>query len=1010
MNVKRAEGNAPPPTDVLVRYSVLGSLTAKCGSKTVAVSGPRQRTILSMLVASWGRVVSVDGLVDAVWGERPPATARTQIAICIGALRKAFKNAGAHSGIILTEHPGYRLETECSETDLMRFTTLSAEATAAAEQGRLVEASALYRTALDLWQNRAFAGVTGRPIEDEATRLDEKRLTVYEAWAELELQLERHQSLIPELTAVTRDHPFHEQLKNYLMLAQYRSGRRAEAAEGFRVWRSHFVDELGLEPGPAITELHNAILRDDPGLMPAETKPEPQAELPFVPAELPPDTSVFIGREKETEQLNLLLADRGPLVALVTGVAGSGKTSLVVHWAHEVAKEFPDGVLYADSFANDGEGGRAAYAMAGRFLRAFGLPSDRIPVEMGERISLYRSVIADRRALFIFDSIGTMEQLRLLLPGSGRSRAVVIGREQLAVDHDVVRVTLGLMPAVEARELVRRIAGIPPSPRYDGTDPVPDDDAMRELVRLCDGLPLALRIAARRLAAKRHWSVQHLVSRLSDERRRLDELSTGGLEVRASFALTYQALSREAAAAFRLLGLLDLPDFTAWVGAALLEVPVSEAEDILEQLVDAQFLTVSGKLGAGGLRYRFHDLLRLYARERAQGEIAQDERDAAQERVFHAYLVLAGEAHRREYGGDFSIVHGSTPCDTGILPAAVVDGLLLSPLDWYEAERASLVALVTQACRLGRDELAWELVMCSVVLFETRTYYDDWRHVAELALKTCRQTGNRRGEAAMCFELGSVEMFQQRFDLAIPCFESALRLFDQVGEVHGRALTLRNMAIVDRVRGNLGAAREQLEEARAIFRSVGDVSAEAHALSQMSQIELEWHRAEEAVRLSLEAVRIANTLGETRGTAQAYHRLANAYAHRRQFAQAEEAYGLVLSMVRRKQDRRGEAHALLGLGECRLACGRLAEAENDLLVALPLAQRAADPSLLARVNLALGRCCEELGRHLRADQYRRAADHCLEHIGAAARPKHSAEMRARVPVGAVTSAGGAPSD
>lgn len=985
MIVNRAEGNTPTQAEVLVRYSVLGALTVKCGSRTVAVSGPRQRTILSMLVVSWGRVVSVDSLVDAVWDERPPATARTQIAICIGALRKAFKSAGVHSDIILTEHPGYRLETACSETDLMRFTALSAEAAAAAEQRRPAEASALYRKALDLWQNRAFAGVTGRRIEDEATRLDEKRLTAYEAWAELELQLERHHSLISELAAVTRDHPFHEQMMNYLMLAQYRSGRRAEASEGFRIWRSNFVKELGLEPGSAVTELHNAILRDDPGLMPAGTKTDPQAEPPLVPAELPPDTAEFIGRVHEHDQLNLLVAENGPLVALVTGVAGSGKTSLVVHWAHEVAKKYPDGILYADSLVNDGEPGAAAYAMAGRFLRAFGLPSDRIPVETGERISLYRSVIASRRALLIFDNIGTMEQLRLLLPGSGHSRAVVIGREQLAVDNHVVRVALGLMPEAEARELVRRIAGTPPPPRYDGTAPIPDDDAMRELVRLCDGLPLALRIAGRRLAARRHWSVTHLVSRLSDEQRRLDELSTGGLEVRASFALTYQALSPEAAGAFRLLGLLELPDFTAWVAAALLEVSVSEAEDVLEHLVDAHFLTVSGKPGTGGLRFRFHDLLRLYAREQAQKEIPQDERDAARERVFRAYLILAGEGHRQEYGGDFSIIRGSTPCDTGVLPAAVVDELLLSPLDWYEAERASLVALVTQACRLGRDELAWELVMCSVVLFEARSYYDDWRHVSELALNACRMAGNRRGEAAMCFERGSAEMFQHRFDLAVPYFESALRLFDQIGDAHGRALTLQNMAVVDRVRENLIAAMEQLEEARATFRSVGDVFAEAHALSQMSQIELEWHRAEEAVRLSLEAVRIANTLGETRGTAHAYHRLANAYAHRRQFNQAEEAYRQVLSMLRRKQDRRGEVHALLGLGECRLACGRPAEASHDLLEALPLAQRAADPSLLAQVNLALGRCCEELGRHLRAGQYRRAANHCLEQIGAAAR-------------------------
>ncbi|MGW1894601.1 BTAD domain-containing putative transcriptional regulator [Streptomyces sp. NPDC002004] len=984
--------------EIEVTYSILGSLNVMAGNTPVAVSGPRQRTILSMLVLAWGRVVSVDSLVDAVWGDRPPATARTQIAICVGALRKAFKQAGAGGDVIATVHPGYSLKTARSETDAMRFSALVAQAAASTSRGEPNEASALYRKALDQWQSSAFAGVTGRRIEDEATRLDEMRLAAYEAWSEVELRLGRHQALISELAAVTQEYPFHEQLRHHLMLAQYRAGRRAEAAEGFRSWRRHFVGELGLEPSPAILELHSAILRDDPDLTLSVDVADAQAATRLVPAELPPEPAGFVGRGEERTLLDSLVTDRGPQVALVTGVAGVGKTGLVMHWAHQVAEEFPDGQLYADSFANDAEQGRVCtHAMAGRFLRALGLPAERIPADAGERISLYRSVLADRRALIILDNVCTMEQVRPLLPGSGRSRVVVIGRKHLAADHDVVQIRLGLMPGAQAQELVRQIARTSPLPRRDGGFPDRGDGAaMHELVRLCGGLPLALRIAAGRLASKPHWSVEHLVHRLSDEHRRLDELSLGGLEVRASFALTYRALSHEAARMYRLLGLLDVPDFAAWVGGALLGIPPGEAEDVMEQLVDAHFLTVSGTDATGTLRYRFHDLLRLYARDRAESDIPRNERDAALTRAFRGFLTLADEGHRREYGGDFAIVHGTTPRERDLLPDAVVDGLLHTPLDWYEAERASLVAVVAQACDLGQDELAWELVMCSVVLFETRSHHDDWRYVSERALEATQKAGNRRGEAAMCFELASVEMFQQRFDLAVPLFRSALRLFDRVQDTHGRALTLRNMAIVERVQGDLRSAMDLLKEARATFRSVGDLSAEAHALNQMAQIELEWQDPDTAVRLSLEAVRIAGRLGETRGGAQAYHRLAGAYVARQQYAEAEDAYGRVLRMVRRKGDTRGEAYALLGLGESRLAAGHPADAEGDLLDALQLAQRGVDLSLLARTNLALGRCFERLDRPTQAAQYLRVAVSMYHQFGSVSGEREAADELARM--------------
>lgn len=786
-----------------VAFTLLGSLSARVGDQAVAIGGPRQRVIVAALALAWGRVVSVDALIDAVWGDEPPASARTQVAICVGALRKAFKAAGHQAPVIVTAHPGYRLNTEYSSLDVREFEKLVAEGGDRVRKGSLEDASRLYQQALDLWSGRPLIGVGGQLAEDAETRLEAKRLAAYEAWTGVELELGRHQELIPVLSAVVNDYPQHEQFRHNLMLAQFRSGRRVEAAEGFRVWRNELVEELGLEPSLSIQQLHHAILRDEPGPdRPEETeRPAAAPAARTVPAELPPDVPAFTGREAELRRLDALLADDAPgtvpATGFVTGMAGVGKTSLVVHWAHRVAARFPDGQLHVDVSAHErGPGPATAHAVLGRLLRSLGLPGEQIPDDPGERISLHRTLLAERRVLVLLDNVRTVDQVQSLLPGSGRSCVVVTSREQqehMAALHGMLHIALGLMPAQQASALVRRIAG----EARGATDLV----AVDTLCALCDGLPLALRIAATRLAAKPHWSVRHLVDRLAEEPRRLDELSAGGLEMRSVFAATYRALPVDLARMFRRLSLLDVPDFAAWVGGALLDLPTTEAEKLIEQLVDVNLLTVVGVDGAGAVRYGFHSLLKLYARERARAEEPERERRAARERAWQGWLTLAGEAHRREFGDDFTVLLGTTPRRP--LEPALARGLLESPLAWFDAERASVVAVVRQLSRLGADELVWELVRSTAALFEARNACDDWRAVTESALVAVRRAGNRRGEAVMTLELASVEMRRHRYDRAKDLLRTAFRLFTDLGETYGRALALCGMAALDRAGDDL---------------------------------------------------------------------------------------------------------------------------------------------------------------------------------------------------------------
>ncbi|MEV5593242.1 BTAD domain-containing putative transcriptional regulator [Streptomyces sp. NPDC052496] len=975
-------------------FTLLGPLSAKVGDEPVAIGGPRQRVIMAALVLAWGRVVSVDALIDAVWGDEPPASARTQVAICVGALRKAFKAAGSEGPVIVTAHPGYHLHTKNSSVDVREFEKLMAEAGDSARKGCLEDASRLYRLALDIWSGRPLSGVGGRLAEDAATRLEAQRLAAWEMWTAVELDLGRHQELIPVLSAVVNDYPQHEQFRHDLMLAQYRAGRRVEAAEGFRAWRHALVEELGLEPSLSIQQLHHAILRDDSGPVRPEETDRPAA-APALPAELPPDIPAFIGREAELRQLDALLpgdaTGAAPSAGFVTGMAGVGKTSLVVHWAHRVADRFPDGQLHVDVAEHVREQGPdATHALLGRLLRSLGMSGEQIPDDPGERVSLHRSILADRRVLVVLDNVRTLEQVRSLLPGSGRSCVVVTSREQqehMAAVHGMVHVALGLMSAPEASALVRRIAG---EAHVDA-----DPEAVDALCALCDGLPLALRIAAARLAGKPHWSVRHLAARLAEQPRRLDELCAGGLELRSAFDAGYRALPADLARMFRMLSLLDVPDFAAWVGGALLDLPTAEAEKLIEQLVDLNLLTAVGVDGVGAARYRFHSLLKLYARERAAEEDPAEERQAARERAWQGWLTLADEACRREYGGDFAVLRGSTP--RRAIEPSVTGALLATPIAWFDAERPAIVAVVRQLTALGADELAWELAMSTAVLFDTRVAYDDWRAVTESALMAVRRAGNRRGEAAMTFELASVEMRLHRYDRAKDLFRTALRIFTDIGETYGRALAQCGMASLDRIDGDLAAAMGLAEQARAVFQEVNDRSCETRVLSQMSEIELDRQNPAAALDLSIQAVELAGHTEETRDAARALYKLGLAYLRQGRVLEAENTFHRLLDQVRGKSNARGEAYALLGLGETCITAGLAEDAYPWLLRSLAIAEQVGDLMLFARANLLLGRCSRMMGRVLWASHYLNVARRAFRRIGLQPGGQEVAEELALLP-------------
>ncbi|MDN3352113.1 BTAD domain-containing putative transcriptional regulator [Actinomadura sp. DC4] len=854
------------------RFGVLGPLLIEADGKTVPPPGsPVVRGLLGVLLLAGGRPLTTEQLIDLVWADRADRTGRGSVQAAVSRLRDWLGRLPGDTPPVEYDG-GYRLVLPDETVDLGRFRDLVRRAgrSDAATRCELLDAALGLRRGPVL-ADLDRAGALVREVEESV-----RRAAV--AFAEAAVAAGRPGSAVARVSALAGEHPLDEALQASLIELLSLDGRPADALRHYQKVRERINDEIGVEPGARVRRAYLTVLARD-----RDHAPGPLVEnaMPS-PAQLPPGIADFTGREADVELLHAALEESEvPAVAAISGMGGVGKTVLAVHVAHRLAERFPGGQLYADL-----GGGADPARVLGGFLAALGIAGHAIPEPPEERTALYRSLLAGRRVLVLLDNAASEGQVRPLLPGSPGSAVIVTSRARLTGLESARPVELEVFGAHEATGLLARIAGA----RRIAAEP----EAAAEIARLCAYVPLAVRIAGARLAGRRHWALAHLAARLGDERRRLDELSAGDLAVRAGFAVSYARLPDGARGLFRLLGLLEAADFAGWVATALLDASAESVQAHLEALVDAHLLTVAGTDATGRLRYRFHDLVRLYARERAREEDPPDVRNAALVRAFGAWLWLSERAAERVPGPCYAAIHGGAPRRP--LPPVLAGALLRDPAAWFDAEWAALVAATGQAGELGLDEFAWDLAGCLEKYFDVRAMTAEWRATHERAIALCRATGNRRGEAVLLRGLVEVRTWisADPDGTAMAALHERsrrlLEMFEEIGEPRGMADALVNCA--------WGLVAE------------GD--------------------PDEALAVAGRALTLAGEHDHLGGQARAHHVMGIACGEPRAEA-AIEHLGRALELARELDNPRFAATAIQFLGAAHCAAGRL-DSGHDLLV------------------------------------------------------------------------------
>ncbi|MFG2039038.1 BTAD domain-containing putative transcriptional regulator [Dactylosporangium sp. NPDC048998] len=894
----------------------------------ITVAAARERILLALLLLREGQLVPVQQVIAALWDTSPPLTARAQVHSCVSRLRRLLRRAGLPEDLVVTEPAGYRIKVGPEDLDAALFAARVERGRAAAADGDLAGGRDELRAALSLWRGRPLTDVDSDVVRVAAAHLDEQWTAAMAFCLDLELRLDLAEEILAEVADLVERFPHHEQFRGHLMTALVRTGRRADALAVFRRGRALLAEELGIEPGAELVELHRRILNGDAALL----LPQAPRTLGRRAARcLPRDITDFAGRAELVQRLVGALRDERPEVVAIDGMAGTGKTTLAVRVAHAAAERYPDGQLYLDLRGHSDRAPLDPGEAIGALLRQLGVPAERVPPGLDDRAVLWRTELADRQVLVLLDNALGTAQVLPLLPGTAHTGVVITSRRRLGGLDGAQTVSLDVLPLDDAVELLRRTVG-----ERAYADPA----CTIEVAELCGRLPLAVRLAGARLQHRPSWSVSDLAVRLRTANRRLPELAVDGRTVAAAFTLSYQQLAVPLRRLFAVLGLHPSGDFEPAAAAALAGLPVHEAEALLEDLVDVHLVEAP----AAG-RYRLHDLLRDYA-----AQLAQDDAEALLRLLDHYLYSVVGATRFTELSDARSLLRLDAPP-----PTAPEFATQPEARRWLERELPNVLSVARLAAEAGRHRHTCMLTRAvSPLLFgfgfgEAQLDLYERAIEAAVALPDAELEGESRNYlAAVYFRTG-------RLTDALAALQTVIRIGERenLPRLIGTALT--NLAMLYSRLGQYPEAIASAEAAADIAIDEVPPSLEFKRNSTIGLVHTQAGNYAQALAANRRGLAVALRIGGIRPVAIMFGELGLVHLHLGHLTVATALLRRALVLKRDSVNQYGAAETLSKLGTAYRLQGRITDAITCQRAARDQMERVADVSgqCLAANDLAL---------------------------------------------------------
>jgi DNA-binding SARP family transcriptional activator len=917
-----------------MEFRVLGPIELWSAGRRQDLGRARARSILAMLLLSPRALVPAETLIDRLWDTEPPAKARESLSVYVARLRASLREAVGDDLRLLGRAQGYLLEVDPETIDVHQFRRLRRQADALAASGDYEPAAELLREADVLWRGQALAGISGDWAARMRDALEEERRAAVLERIGCELELGQHGELVGELSQLLVQYPSDETLVGHQMTALCRSGRPADALALYRVTRDRLIEEQGAEPGAGLSGLQQRILSGDPELAVRPTGRRPAQAPP--PDTLPPEAAEFVGRGPELAALTGDDAAR-PGVVVIEGMPGVGKTTLAVRAARQVRDRYPDGMIYLNLHSHDPGSPALDQAEAlYRLLQMLSVPAAQIPETIGERTALWRAQLSRRRAVVILDDAAGHDQIGPLLPPASRCLILLTTRRRLAELGWARSLTLDVLPVEEAVALFRRLSG---ESRAD------DAAQVAAAVERCGRLPLAIQLAAGRVARDGLPGLDGLTGELAPAPAWLSGVSAAAPEVTAAFDLSYRTLEPDHQQIFRRLGLSPCASFSLAAVAALGGCTQAEAEKALGALLDHHLLA---QVSGGSLRC--HDLIRGYAAELADRDDPPEDRRQALSRLTGYYLYAADQAARVIYPFRRRATVPAEPFTAGSAALTTAE----DGSSWLESEWRNILQVARYAGRHEGKAKCADLIDLLADFLENSAYWDQAAPAHVLALQASRDiadparvaraalalsavralTGqpeasiplaeeaaaiyraqtDRGGEARALDQLGLAHFRMARWREAVACFAEARILYHAAADPRGVADTLSHGGVCGWQLGRRSEATAQLREALTLYRAAGDRLGEAKALNNLGRMHFFGGYHRDALEAYAKARRIFRELGAAHLEACTHQNIGSVHRYKGSHAEALAAYRQALSMYRDIGDLFDEAEALNDIG------------------------------------------------------------------------------------------------